>query len=265
MNETLLKKLYDDDFIKNLVYLEETDSTNNEAIRLAKQGAPSGTLVIAEAQTSGKGRMGRSWNSPPGTGIWMSLLLRPEINASNSPKVTLLSALAIVKALSDYETAAKIKWPNDILINNKKICGILTEMVSCGNDNYIIVGMGMNVSTKSFPAEIQNIATSVLIETGVTLCREKLIRSIMNYFNIYYRDFLKTESLSFMTDEYNSYLINRDNPVILSSQNVDFPDNPYTAIGINKEGALIVMDKHNTLHEITSGEISVRGVYGYGV
>lgn len=264
MNEALLKKLTDQKIINHLHYRETVSSTNTVAKELIEQGISDSALVVAEIQTAGKGRMGRSWSSPYGTGIWMSLLLRPTTDISKISGITLVSALAIANAIRDTAGAkASIKWPNDVIIGTRKVCGILTEMLSCGNDNYVICGIGINVNTREFPEELKDKATSILIETGTEICREELIISIMTYFMSYYREFEKSGNLSFMMDSYNSLLISRNKEVILTDANGSFHDNPYTALAINPDGALIVSDCNGRQHEICFGEVSVRGILGY--
>ncbi|MBW1745028.1 MAG: biotin--[acetyl-CoA-carboxylase] ligase, partial [Deltaproteobacteria bacterium] len=165
---------------KNIIYLKETDSTNTRAKELATQGAPEGTLIIAEKQTNGRGRRGRSWFSPPGGGIYFSLILRPAISPGETPRITLMTAVVLAETLiSLMKLKLRIKWPNDILVNGKKLAGILTE-ISTEMDavNYIVVGLGMNVNTRfeKFPSEIKKNATSILIETGKQFPRIRLIQ-----------------------------------------------------------------------------------------
>jgi len=148
---------------RDIVYFTETDSTNTRAKDLAARGAPEGTLVISERQTKGRGRKGRSWFSPSQGGIYTSLILRPSISPSEAPKITLLSAVVVAETLRSLTgLSAIIKWPNDILINGKKIAGILTEMsTEMDAIDYIVVGLGLNVNTPDFPDDIREKATSI--------------------------------------------------------------------------------------------------------
>ena len=145
-----------------LVYFDETDSTNTRARKLAEEGAPHGTLVVADRQTAGKGRRGKSWVSPAGTGIWMSMVLRPSMSPMSASMLTLIAGLAVVRGVKESTgLEAMIKWPNDAVLNGKKICGILTEMsteVEC--IRYVIPGIGINVNMDGFPEEIKATATS---------------------------------------------------------------------------------------------------------
>lgn len=135
-----------------VVYEEELVSTNQTARELAEEGAVHGTLVVAERQTTGKGRRGRAWHSPAGSGIWMSLIMRPAIRPDRASMLTIVAAMAVYDALSSRVKDCAIKWPNDIVIGSRKVCGILTEMRTESEDiRYVIVGVGINVNTEDFP------------------------------------------------------------------------------------------------------------------
>ena len=247
-------------FEKNIIYKEEIDSTNIEIKRQAKAGAPEGTLAIAECQTQGQGRRGRAWISPKGTGIWMSFLLRPEIQPEKAASLTLVAALAVSRAI-EKETGlkAQIKWPNDLVINGKKICGILTEM-SAEKDSihYVVVGIGLNVNMENFPEELP-FATSLLIEGGRVYQKEPLIKAILREFESCYTDFLETENLEKLLADYNKRLVNLDNQVQIIKDKEALLG---TARGVNAQGELLVETKEG-IKKILSGEVSVRGVYGY--
>jgi BirA family biotin operon repressor/biotin-[acetyl-CoA-carboxylase] ligase len=169
-----------------VLYFRQTDSTNLRARELAAQGAPEGTLVVAEQQTQGKGRRQRSWFSPPQQGIYASLILRPAIAPMEAPRMTLLAAVAVADALT-AQTPLKvtIKWPNDVLVRGRKIAGLLTE-ISTGMDavDYMVVGLGLNVNSLSneFPEEIRGHATSIRSETGAPFSRRLLLQSYLAHF-----------------------------------------------------------------------------------
>jgi BirA family biotin operon repressor/biotin-[acetyl-CoA-carboxylase] ligase len=174
-------------------YFRQTDSTNLRAREMAVQGAPEGTLVVAEQQTQGRGRRQRTWFSPPRQGIYASLILRPAIAPTEAPRMTLLAAVAVAETLlAQTPLKATIKWPNDILVRNRKIAGILTE-ISTGMDavDYMVVGLGLNVNIPAgdFPEEIHEYATSILAETGVLFSRLLLLRSYLEHFEDYYEIF----------------------------------------------------------------------------
>ena len=245
-----------------IFYYDSTDSTNTQAKNLADSGHPHGTLCVADEQNSGKGRRGRSWNSPSGTGIFMTLVLKPDMNPNHASMLTLVTAMAVDRAIKDVSgLEARIKWPNDIVINGKKICGILTEM-SAQFDyiNHIVIGIGINVHNESFPEEIAHMASSMLLESGGQhYHRADIIEKILEYFESYYEIFMRTEDLSGLMREYNSLLVN-----IRQKVRVLDPREPFegTAVGITKNGELIV-DTWQSRKLVSSGEVSVRGIYGY--
>lgn len=243
-------------------YFEEIDSTNTKAKELAEKGYPSGTLVVSDKQTSGRGRRGRSWESPSRSGIFMTLMIKPEINPNNASMLTLVAALAVARAISEVSgLEAQIKWPNDIVVNGKKVCGILTEM-SAQFDyiNHIVIGIGINVHNESFPEEISHMASSLLLASeGKHFHRADIIEKTLEYFEIYYAKFLETEDLSKLVEEYDALLVNR-----LKNVKVLDPKDPFEgkAMGITKTGELIV-DTWESRKLVSSGEVSVRGIYGY--
>ena len=244
-----------------ICYFDVTDSTNTQAKSLGEGDAPNGTLVVAGKQESGRGRRGRSFESPAGTGIFMTLLLRPEIEPQNASMLTLVSALAVAKGIEHMvDLPVQIKWPNDIVINGKKVCGILTEM-SAQMDyvNYIVIGIEINVGNEEFPEEIKDVATSIYLESGKHVNRAMLIEKIWEEFEDYYELYEKTQDLSSLVKEYDSYLVNRGQKVrVLDSKE------PYEgkAMGITDRGELIV-DTWEARRLVSAGEVSVRGVYGY--
>lgn len=242
-------------------YLDVIDSTNTMAKALAEEGYPSGTLVVADQQTAGKGRRGREWESPKDCGIFMTMMLKPDIVPNNASMLTLVAALAQAKALAEITGEdVRIKWPNDIVLNGKKIVGILTEM-SAQFDyiNHIVIGIGINVNNTSFPESIQDMATSLFLETGKHFKRSEIIARTWEYFEEYYELFLETEDLSALQKEYNAMLVNMHKGVKVLD-----PKEPFEgkAMGITKNGELIV-DTWESRKLVSSGEVSVRGIYGY--
>ena len=247
---------------RNVSYFRETDSTNTQAKRLGEEGAPAGTLVAADRQMAGKGRRGRSWDSPPGRDIYMSLLLRPDIRPSDAPMLTLVMALSVAEAIRERTGIdARIKWPNDIVAGGKKLCGILTEM-SAEMDyiNYIVIGVGINVNQPSFPEDIADRATSLMLEAGRSFPRAPLIAAVMERFEEDYSRFLETNDLSGMREAYNELLVNVGRQVRVLE-----PGHEYTALssGINDRGELLVQREDGSREAVFAGEVSVRGMYGY--
>lgn len=242
-------------------YFDCIDSTNTKAKELAEDGHPTGTFVVADQQTAGKGRRGRSWDSLPGTGIYMTLLLKPDINPNNASMLTLVAAIATANAIHRVTDAqALIKWPNDVVINGKKICGILTEM-SAQFDyiNHIVIGIGINVHNESFPEELADRASSLLMECGKRFHRADLIEAFLEEFERTYASYLQTEDLTGLQNEYNSLLVNMGRQVRVLD-----PKEPFEgkAMGITNRGELI-LDTWESRKMVSSGEVSVRGIYGY--
>lgn len=247
---------------KHVVCLETVDSTNIYAKKLAEEGAGNGTLVTAEKQTAGRGRRGRQWESAEGTAIAMTLLMRPRIRPENASMLTLVMGMAVTRALNElFDLRCQIKWPNDVVFNGRKICGILTEM-SVGSDGirYVVIGCGINVNMTEFPEELKERAVSLRMLTGKETAREEIIRYCMKYLETYYDIFQETEDLSQLMNEYNQMLVSTGCEVCILE-----PGNEYRGIseGINKEGQLLVRKEGGELVQVYAGEVSVRGVYGY--
>lgn len=248
---------------QHVKYFNETDSTNNQAKIAAEKTAVDGTLFVAECQTGGRGRRGRKWVSPSGSGIWMSLLLRPDMSPESASMLTLVLAVAMVEAINSQvqDISCYIKWPNDIVLNNKKISGTLTEM-SAEMDiiHYVVIGIGINVNTTDFDDSIKDIATSIYLETGKKVKRSNIVAAFSHSFKKYYEEFLKTQDLTLIIDRYNELLINRGRTVKAIYTNNELIG---TALGINKEGELIIKTDDGKETAIRAGEVSVRGLYGY--
>lgn len=170
-------------------YLEQTDSTNTVAMNWAKEGAPEGAIVVADFQTAGRGRLGRSWFGKPGASIHLSLVLRPKINVEAIGLLNLAAAVAVCRALAQHEFESKIKWPNDVLINERKVCGILAEThFDRGSVSSVVLGVGINVNLRAedLPEEIAATATSLLIQSAKQFDRIEIIAGFLNAFgNLY--------------------------------------------------------------------------------
>lgn len=247
---------------RDVLYLDETDSTNVQAKKLGEAEGKHGTLIVSDRQTAGKGRRGRGWDSPSGASIYMSILLRPDILPDKAPMLTLVMALAVARAVREITgEEAGIKWPNDIVLNKKKICGILTEMsAEIDYINHVVIGVGINVNTEDFPEEIKKTATSLFIETGKKWKRSEFIAAVMKYFEEYYEIFLKTQNLKMLQEIYNGFLVNKDSQVRVLEPGNEFDG---WALGINETGELLVRKADGEITEIYAGEVSVRGIYGY--
>lgn len=247
---------------RSLVFLEDVDSTNTRAKQLAEAGAPDGTLVIAEHQSFGKGRRGRSWEAPAGSGIWMSLLLRPDIEPENASMLTLVAALAAERGIREAAGVnCRIKWPNDIVLDGKKLCGILTEM-STEMDciNHVVVGIGINVNTEEFPGELKDKATSIRLYCGHPVKRAPIVGAVLSAWEDCYEQYLETKDLSLLAREYNQKLAGYGGQVLVLASKGE-----YTGIsrGITNTGELLVEMEDGTVRAVMSGEVSVRGICGY--
>lgn len=243
-------------------YFDEITSTNQYAKRIGEEGAPEGTLVVADEQTQGKGRSGRVWSTPHGTAIAMTLLIRPKLPPASISMVTLVMGLAVARACRElYHLPVGIKWPNDVVIHGKKLCGILTELsAEMMSVNYVVIGTGINVNVKEFPEEIRKTATSIALELGHETGRAELIASCMEYFEVYYEKFIQAGDLSPLMEEYNELLLNRDQKVRVLEPGREYTG---TALGINQNGELLVVREDGSRTAVYAGEVSVRGVYGY--
>lgn len=243
---------------QNIKYYKTIESTNNTAF---DNDCKDGTLFIAEKQTKGKGRMGRKWFSKKGCGIWMSIALMPEIEPERINLITLVAGLAVCKTLKKiYNMPFKIKWPNDIVINGKKVCGILTEgRGENGKITKVVTGIGINVNQKSFPDEINNIATSLYMLTAKKSDRAKIINVFAEIFETYYKLLLKGNTDELM-GEYWDLCITIGKDIIATKDNNEIKGK---ATGISQTGELIIKKEDGTSLNINSGEVSVRGIYGY--
>lgn len=252
---------------KKLYYVDSTGSTNTDAKRYAEEGDPHGTTVVADMQTAGKGRRGRKWQSPSGINTYFTILLKPSFVPDKASMLTLVMALSVAEAIEGITgLQAGIKWPNDIVVNKKKVVGMLTEMSTTPEMDeiqYVVVGVGVNVnigSEEELPEEIRQTATSLKIETGQQINRAVLIEHILTQFEHNYEKFEQTLDLSGLLDSYQRHLVNVDAQVRVLD-----PAGEYTGIsrGINETGELIVEKEDGSIVNVYAGEVSVRGLYGY--
>lgn len=253
-----IKSYLNTEFIgRNILHFDELDSTNTYAKSVADNLEGESYVVITEKQNNGRGRLGRQFMSQNNNGIWMSLILRPKLDMYEVSKITQVVAAAINSALNELNIKSMIKWPNDIIINDKKICGILTEMNSEINIiNYIIVGIGINVNNdkEDFPDEIRGIASSLKIETGKEVKRNELLAKIFNNFEYLYKKFINGDFKSTLDIcRKNSYVLGKKINVIKNSNIIEA-----NAIDIDDNGELIVQYKDNKIEKVLSGEVSVR-------
>ncbi len=247
-----------------LTFYESIDSTNLRAREEAEKGAPHGTMIVADLQTSGRGRRGRNWESPAGVNIYFSLILRPDLVQDKASMLTITMAHSVCKAIARKTGLdCKIKWPNDIVVNGKKVCGILTEMgLKKDGGYYVVIGVGINVRSQHFAPELAYKATSLEDEDGRSqkLSRNHLLVEIMNAFEEDYDSLMLCQDLTGILDSYNHMLINRDARVRVLDPKGEYEGE---AKGITKTGELLVETADGTVLQVYAGEVSVRGIYGY--
>lgn len=245
---------------REVVYFDSLDSTNRHAKQLAAEGAKAGTLVIANEQTLGRGRRGRGWVSPKGESILMSLILRPQAHPSQVARLSLLTAVAVAQAIGEVTGLdARIKWPNDIVVSGRKVCGMLLEMTADEQSVHdVVAGIGINVHQKAFDADIADTASSLELLCGRFIRRSDVVCAFLKRF----------EELSELTerDEAQLMALYREESATLGQRvRVIAPDGEYTGTAkeLTDSGSLLVLDDEGTLREVLAGDVSVRGVMGY--
>ena len=251
---------------KRVYYYESIDSTNRKAWELGEIGsAPHGSLVLADSQTAGIGRRGRQWDSPAGENLYFSLLMYPGIPTDRASMITLIMASAVAEAVEQTgacgEKRPGIKWPNDILLGERKVAGILTQMqAAAGQIRYVVVGVGINVSSREFPGELADKATSLENELNKPISRKILLATVVERFERYYEQFCAEGSLCGLRSAYERRLINVGRMVRVLDPAGEFTG---TALGISDAGELLVRTEDGKVYQIYAGEVSVRGIYGY--
>ncbi|MBW1996996.1 MAG: biotin--[acetyl-CoA-carboxylase] ligase [Deltaproteobacteria bacterium] len=240
---------------RDIIHLEECDSTNRIARDLARKGVPEGAIVLAEKQTRGRGRMGREWFSPPEGGIYLTMVLRPVLSPSKAPKLTLITGVALAECLR--ETAgvdARIKWPNDVVLGGRKLAGILTELsAEIDAVNYVLVGAGVNVNTESFPLDLQEKATSLFIETGETFSRASLVKNFLGRFEDYYFE-SQGKGFEEVIKRWNEMTETLGRKVKVESGSKTYAGE---ALAVDADGALLLRDDGGELHRIVSGDVEL--------
>lgn len=244
---------------REALFLKTVDSTNEEVKRQAKKGAEHGFIVVAEEQKSGKGRLGKVWDSSKGNGIWFSVLLRPDLDPSHIPGITLAAGLGVCKAIRAFTGCnAQVKWPNDIIVGNKKLCGILTEITAEADKiDYAVIGIGINANHLSFPAELSEKATSLQRETGAPVSRTKLLQAVLHELEYHLDEYMLNPQASFLS-EYHELCATLGRTVTFVRNGQE-----YTGIArdIDTNGALLVKTEGGKMFTVTSGEVTVQGIY----
>lgn len=239
-----------------------TASTNLQAKMDAENGAGQGALVVADMQTAGRGRRGRGWSSPSGTNVYFSLILKPEITPEQAAMLTPVMGLAAAEGIRrTCGVEAMIKWPNDIVVDGKKVCGILAEM-SVERDfiHYVVIGVGINVGLQEFPEEVAATAGCLQEICGRKISRAELVANVMHAFEECYDMFAATGDLSGLKERYEKLLVNRGREVRVLDPKGEFQG---IARGIDELGELLVEREGGFVESVYAGEVSVRGMYGY--
>lgn len=237
-----------------IYHFEVLPSTNDLAKELGAKGAPEGTLVVAEGQSKGRGRLGRRWDSPPGAGLYASLLLRPPLPPTELPQITLTTAVAVVRALRRAAgLTCGIKWPNDLLLNGKKLGGILTEMeTETDQIRHLIVGLGLNVNNSQFPEGLKTTATSLALEGGRPFCRLTILKAWLEEFESLYERFLARQFPDILK-EWKTYTVTLGKAVTVRQGTVEVCGE---AQEVAPDGALLIQTTTGEIVRVTSGEIA---------
>ncbi len=241
----------------NFLFFKEVDSTNRLAKELAVQGAKHGTVLIADRQTAGRGRLGKTFHSPVG-GMYLSVIIRPDFPVSDMMSVTACTAAAVFCALQDYGISPKIKWVNDLFLNDRKICGILCEggFSQTGHLDYLVIGIGLNLQKdENLPHELQHIVTDIASETGQVLCRNDIAASILRHLDRFLNEIHNRTFLEIYTA--NSYTIGKQ--VIITHQGTERTG---LAIGYTQDCGLIVRFQDGSEAVIRSGTARFTGELG---
>lgn len=244
---------------KEMEYHPSVDSTNRLAKKLAYHGAAEGTIVVAEEQTGGKGRLERKFFSPRGKGIWFSVILRPNFLPHDAPKCTLMAAVAVAEAMTRFNMKAEIKWPNDIMFNGRKLVGILTEISGeLGKINYLVIGIGINVniSRDDFPEELQTVAASLSEICGEEISRVKFLRAVLEEFDKLYRE-VNSTGFDNVLKRWRKFNVTLGKNIRVISAIDGGETFTGKAVDLNSDGALVV-ETDSGLRAVYAGDVSIR-------
>jgi len=237
----------------SILRFDTIDSTNTEALKQARQGANEGLCVIARQQTAGRGRQGRSWVSPMDAGLYVSVVLRPKLDAKYLPLITLATAVAVFETLAELGLTPEIKWPNDVLLNEKKICGILAETAETEQGLAIVVGIGINVTSNSFPPELGDTATSIEGELNIPVTFSDVESVLLRQFDNWYSKLCDEDGPTSVVTEWSkrsSYADGKDVRVSLTGNSVSGATN-----GLEPDGALRVVTADGAIHIVHAGDV----------
>jgi len=239
---------------REIINYDSVGSTNDIAKRLVGESDKEGSVILAGSQTQGKGRLGKTWYSEENVGIYLSILLKPSLPPEQIAQITLVAGVALVQAINEFSRVRTfLKWPNDILLNGKKVAGILTEHCQDAAHSGVIVGIGINVNHARFPVSLQHIATSMAMENGETFERLPLITFLLNHLDQEYRSFLN-KGISPTIDQWN---LNSD----MFGKYISLTQGAQTFFGtamkLDKEGQLVILIDNGEKIAFASGEVTL--------
>jgi BirA family biotin operon repressor/biotin-[acetyl-CoA-carboxylase] ligase len=237
----------------NILRFDSVDSTNLEAIRQARKGADEGCCIVAREQTAGRGRKGRTWTSSRDAGLYISIVLRPEFELTNLPLISLAAAIAVHDTLADFGLDPDIKWPNDVLIREKKICGILAETTDSDRGIAVIVGIGINLTSDSFPKEIADTATSIEAELDVSIPTAQLESSLLQNFADVYQELSVTNGPATIVDEWSAgsiYVRGKTVKVTLAGEPIIG-----TTDGLGSDGGIRIRTNNGSVRIVHAGDV----------
>ena len=248
-------------FGSEIVYQDSVDSTNNLAMIFAARGAAHGTVVTADQQTEGRGRMGRKWISPPGSNLYLSIILKPDVSPAEASGIPVLSVIASIRALERLvsDLAFGIKWPNDIYCRGRKISGTLCEMkAETDRVNHVVMGTGINVNMKPSDDFIYDTATSLFMETGIKYSRVRLAAFLLDEFEMVYNRWLSEGNLEFIIDEWDGYSLLKDRLIDVRTSTGIVSGK---AMGIACNGALRLQLPDGTVLLVYAGDATLHGAF----
>ncbi|NLU49094.1 MAG: biotin--[acetyl-CoA-carboxylase] ligase [Syntrophomonadaceae bacterium] len=242
---------------RTIYYYRELLSTNTTARLLAESGVPDGTVVVSDSQQAGRGRMNRQWVCPPGKGILMSMILRPMISPGSAFNLTLVVSAAVAEAITDITgCGAGIKWPNDVLVNGKKVCGILAESKLLRNVcEYVIIGIGINVNQEKseLPAECRETTTSLRIELGQSVARLPVLRCLLRTWDRHYREFLRGGP-NYAREKWLQNSVTLGRRVTITGAGGSTTG---IAVDINEKGGLVVQLDNGDIQQFMAEDVSI--------
>jgi BirA family biotin operon repressor/biotin-[acetyl-CoA-carboxylase] ligase len=231
------------------VHLATCGSTNDEAARLAAGGAAHGTVVTADAQDAGRGRLGRAWHSPPGENLYLSCILRPALEPARATAITLAAGLAVADAVERAGVQAALKWPNDVLAAGRKLAGILTEMSTRGHEvQHIVVGIGVNLGSRSFPPELEGKATSLAL-LGVSVARPEFVDQLLVCLESWFDRFLAA-GVAGLADAWLARAHRSRVRATSQGRSIDG-----WIMGLDRDGCLVIEDDAGGHHRVLSGDV----------